>query len=78
MTIVIAGHTDSVGNDDANLRLSQERAEAVLSELTRRGVRAEAMTAVGFGEAEPIATNNNAEGRAQNRRITFSWSDSDG
>lgn len=76
IALEIGGHTDSVGNDDNNLILSQERADAVRDALADRGVRADAMTAIGFGETSPIATNNTAEGRAQNRRITFGWSES--
>lgn len=71
----IGGHTDSVGNDAANLRLSEKRAQVVLDEMVKRGVRADLMSAVGYGEDEPIASNNTAEGRARNRRITFNWSE---
>lgn len=74
MRVEIAGHTDSVGDDATNQALSERRAEAVRAALADRGVRAEAMTAAGFGESQPIATNNTPEGRAQNRRIEFVWS----
>ncbi len=73
----IGGHTDSVGNDAANLRLSEKRANVVLDELVSRGIRADVMAAVGYGESEPIASNNTSDGRAQNRRITFGWSTGD-
>lgn len=70
-TIVeIAGHTDSAGNDDYNQALSQRRAEAVARRLTENlGVEAERVSAVGYGEAEPVADNGTAAGRAQNRRV---------
>ena len=74
IALEISGHTDSVGNDENNLKLSRERADAVREALLRRGVRADAMKASGYGESEPIATNDTADGRAQNRRITFGWS----
>ena len=78
MTLEIAVHTDSAGNDQGNLRLSQERADALKSALFERGVRTAAVTSVGYGESAPIATNNTAEGRARNRRITFDWSEGGG
>ena len=74
LQLEIAGHTDSVGNDAANMRLSERRAAVVKDALEKRGVNAEAMTAVGYGEEQPIATNNTSDGRAENRRITFNWS----
>lgn len=67
--VVIKGHTDSMGADDMNQRLSQARAEAVRNYLLSQGVRARALQAVGKGEAEPIADNKSAEGRANNRRV---------
>ncbi|MEM9062088.1 MAG: OmpA family protein [Pseudomonadota bacterium] len=71
----VGGHTDSVGNDENNLVLSQQRADAVVAELIDRGVRSDAISSKGYGEASPIDTNNTAEGRARNRRISFDWSD---
>jgi outer membrane protein OmpA-like peptidoglycan-associated protein len=67
--VVIEGHTDSNGNDDSNLRLSQQRADAVRTYLVSRGVKAERVTALGKGEAQPVASNDTAEGRANNRRV---------
>ncbi|HET9449972.1 MAG TPA: OmpA family protein, partial [Aggregicoccus sp.] len=67
----IEGHTDSNGSDAANLRLSQTRAEAVMSELLRRGIDPGRMEAVGFGETKPIASNATSRGRAENRRTEF-------
>ena len=67
----VQGHTDSEDSSEHNLRLSQQRAEAVLAYLTRQGVSADRLTARGYGEDQPIATNDTAEGRAQNRRVVF-------
>ena len=67
----IAGHTDSSGSDELNEQLSEARAGAVRRYLASRGVAAERMTARGYGEREPIATNDAAEGRARNRRVEF-------
>ncbi len=69
-TVEIAGHSDSAGNADYNQSLSQQRAEAVAGRLTGNlGVDADRVSAVGYGEAEPIADNDTAGGRAQNRRV---------
>ncbi len=73
MFIEIGGHTDSLGQESANQLLSEARAESVREFLIGRGIPDETMVAVGFGEANPIATNDTPEGRAQNRRITFTW-----
>jgi outer membrane protein OmpA-like peptidoglycan-associated protein len=67
--IMVEGHTDSQGNDEANRALSQRRAEAVRSYLVTRGVPEARIRAEGRGEAEPVATNDTAEGRASNRRV---------
>ncbi len=66
----IEGHTDNVGRASANLALSQRRADAVrLALITRFGVDASRLTARGYGDAQPVADNSTAEGRAQNRRV---------
>ena len=70
-TIVISGHTDSVGSDEANRTLSQKRAQAVKDWLVARGINANRMKVVGKGELEPMATNETEDGKAQNRRIEF-------
>lgn len=73
MRVVIGGHTDSQGNDAANYSLSIARAIAVRNALIARGIPAEKITAVGYGETEPVADNDTEEGRAKNRRTTFDW-----
>ncbi|RZV45831.1 MAG: hypothetical protein EX269_08855 [Acidimicrobiales bacterium] len=70
-TIEVRGHTDSDGDAAANQRLSQDRAEAVMGALIRRGVDSASLTAIGFGESQPIEPNVTEEGRAVNRRIEF-------
>jgi OOP family OmpA-OmpF porin len=68
--IVIEGHTDSYGSDETNLALSRKRAEAVSAFLsTELGVPALRLSAVGYGETQPIANNDTEQGRARNRRI---------
>ncbi len=69
--IEIHGHTDSDGETETNQILSQQRAEAVLTALVSRGIDPSRMTAVGFGESQPIAPNVTDDGRATNRRIEF-------
>ncbi|GKY86952.1 OmpA family protein [Sinisalibacter aestuarii] len=73
MRVVIGGHTDAEGDDTANYSLSVARARAVRDALIARGVAPERMTAMGYGETEPIADNDTEEGRARNRRTTFDW-----
>lgn len=68
-TLVIEGHTDSIGTSDYNRRLSGARAEAVRVYLVSRGVPSEEVVAVAKGEDEPVAPNSTAEGRANNRRV---------
>jgi outer membrane protein OmpA-like peptidoglycan-associated protein len=66
----IEGHTDSVGSEAYNMGLSQRRAESVATHLQSKGVElGNAWTVTGFGESQPIASNDTAEGRAQNRRV---------
>jgi len=67
----VEGHTDSVGNDASNLKLSQKRADSVTSALIKGGVDPGRLEAVGFGETRPIASNGTASGRAENRRTEF-------
>jgi OmpA-OmpF porin, OOP family len=66
--IEIAGHTDSAGDDDANLKLSQARADAAKAYLVKKGIAASRVEARGYGETRPVASNDSAEGRQKNRR----------
>lgn len=68
-TVRVAGYTDSLGNPNYNVDLSQRRAQAVATELVKNGVPAENVSFVGYGAANPVATNQTAAGRAQNRRV---------
>jgi len=68
-SIEIGGHTDDGGEEESNQALSEARAQAVLDYLVANGVPAEQLTAVGFGESQPVQDNGTAEGRAANRRI---------
>ena len=67
----VQGHTDDVGNDGANLDLSQRRAEAVVRWFTTHGVDAARLRAAGYGESRPVAENASDAGRAENRRVEF-------
>lgn len=69
LRLAIEGHTDSVGSDAYNQKLSENRAEAVLEFLLKQGLKAEQLSAAGFGKMRPIAPNENAAGRKQNRRV---------
>jgi OOP family OmpA-OmpF porin len=69
LVVELAGHTDNIGGDAYNQKLSQERADAVRTYLLAQGIASENMTAVGYGEAEPVASNDTDEGREQNRRV---------
>ena len=65
----IAGYTDSQGDEDFNLKLSQQRASSVMEYFIQNGLQSERLTAVGYGESTPIADNDTAEGKIKNRRI---------
>lgn len=78
VSICIIGHTDNVGSDAANMRLSLGRSEAVRRDLIMRGVDANRLGATGKGETMPVATNDTEEGRAQNRRVEFEITDTQG
>jgi outer membrane protein OmpA-like peptidoglycan-associated protein len=67
--IVVGGYTDSVGSEASNLKLSQDRADAVRSFLVSKGLPSDQLTAVGHGKANPVASNDTADGRANNRRV---------
>lgn len=67
--IEVQGHTDNVGNNADNLRLSELRAQSVRSALSSRGVSSSRITAIGFGESMPVASNDTTSGREANRRV---------
>lgn len=68
-TLVVVGHTDSIGSDAYNLALSKRRAITVLNFLARQGLDVGDMSAEGRGEREPVANNKTADGRSKNRRV---------
>ena len=73
--VLVSGYTDNKGKDATNQRLSYHRAVMVVKELVKDGVPASQLTAQGFGKDNPVASNDTAEGRALNRRVTFTLRD---
>jgi outer membrane protein OmpA-like peptidoglycan-associated protein len=71
LRVEIQGHTDDVGNDRANQRLSESRANSVRDYLVQRGIDGSRMTTRGYGETTPLVPNDSDENRAKNRRIQF-------
>ena len=69
--VEISAHTDDVGNDDSNLKLSEKRAKMVVDYLTKKGIKGDRMTAKGYGETQPLGTNDTDENKAKNRRVQF-------
>ena len=69
LKVEVGGHTDNVGTPEANIKLSQDRAQAVMAALVQRGVAADRLTAKGYGQTAPIADNRTEDGRAKNRRV---------
>ena len=69
--VEISAHTDDVGNDDSNLKLSEKRAKTVVDYLTSKGIKADRMTAKGYGETQPLVGNDTDENKAKNRRVQF-------
>jgi OOP family OmpA-OmpF porin len=69
VVVEVAGHTDSKGSEDYNQGLSERRAAAVQDYLTSKGVKASRLSARGYGESRPVASNDTNEGRAENRRV---------
>ncbi len=68
----ISGHTDNVGEDDASMQLSKDRAQAVEQYLeTTGGLNADRFIVLGYGNTRPVASNDTPEGRAKNRRVEF-------
>jgi outer membrane protein OmpA-like peptidoglycan-associated protein len=72
MSIEVMGHTDAVGNDQNNMTLSQNRADAVKEYLLNKGVASNRLSSKGFGKTKPLASNDTEEGRQMNRRVEFS------
>jgi OOP family OmpA-OmpF porin len=66
---LIEGHTDNVGNREANIRLSKARADAVRAYFVSKGIAASRLATVGIGPDQPVGPNDSAEGRAKNRRV---------
>jgi outer membrane protein OmpA-like peptidoglycan-associated protein len=71
VSIELSGNTDNIGSDADNLRLSDDRAKAVVEYLTSKGIIFARLTAKGYGETKPVATNDTEEGKALNRRVEF-------
>jgi len=71
MSIELSSHTDGLGSEEYNIRLSQARAQSVVDYLTKKGISSDRLTAKGYGKSQPIATNATAEGRQLNRRTEF-------
>ena len=69
LNIAVGGYTDNVGGDEMNQRLSENRAGAVRDYLVNQGVSANSVSAQGFGNSSPVASNDNASGRQENRRV---------
>jgi OmpA-OmpF porin, OOP family len=71
MEIALAGHTDNIGSEEANQKLSTDRARSVLDYLVSKGITAGRISSAGFGKSKPVAANETEEGRAINRRVEF-------
>ena len=71
LKIEISGYTDNVGSESFNHLLSQKRAEAVVNYLVENGIGSERLIAIGYGQKNPVSSNNTIEGRAANRRTEF-------
>src|SRR6185369_8754416 len=69
LRLEIEGHTDSVGGDDYNQKLSENRAKAVRDYMVQQGISASTIVVKGFGKTKPVASNDNAAGRQRNRRV---------
>jgi OOP family OmpA-OmpF porin len=71
--VIATGHTDSIGTDKYNQRLSDRRANTVKEYMVSKGIPAAKITTLGKGESQPVATNKTKEGRAKNRRVDIEF-----
>ena len=71
ISIQVQGHTDNIGNDANNLKLSENRARSVYNYLIEKGIPEKRLSYKGFGKSMPVAGNDSEEGRAKNRRTVF-------
>jgi OOP family OmpA-OmpF porin len=67
--MTIFGHTDDIGKDSTNMKLSRDRANSVREYFISKGITTDRLTSDGFGESQPVATNKTSAGRAKNRRV---------
>ena len=67
--MTIFGHTDNIGTDSTNMKLSRDRANSVREYFISKGITTDRLTSDGFGESQPVATNKTSAGRAKNRRV---------
>ena len=74
LRVEVGGHTDGQGDSAFNKALSQQRADAVVAALRARGIPEDAISAIGYGDAKPVADNDTEDGRAANRRVTLAFS----
>lgn len=72
-TVTLSGHTDSSGSAERNLELSQQRADYIRDVLISKGISPDRITAIGYGQTQPIASNSTSAGRQKNRRIDISF-----
>lgn len=72
LNIEVGGHTDAVGNEQKNIQLSQNRADAVKNYLSSKGISNSRLASKGYGKSKPVASNNTEQGKQQNRRVEFS------
>ncbi|HOJ50697.1 MAG TPA: OmpA family protein [Spirochaetota bacterium] len=73
LKLLVMGHTDSIGDDKYNQKLSERRADAVIEYLIKNGISPERLSSEGYGETKPVASNDTEEGRAKNRRTEFKF-----
>ena len=69
LRVEVQGHTDNRGTEEYNKKLSKNRARAIMNYFIENGVKANRLSAIGYGSSKPIASNDRLEGRAQNRRV---------